>query len=104
MTHKGVPDFPRSARCILKDYVNGRLLYCTPPPDITTEQFKSTPEVPNKNSKLEQDVNMLQGTSKSSSVPVSSEIDSAFFKKKEVKMGIKGVKGVGPYSRNVQGQ
>lgn len=22
MTHKGVPDFPRSARCILKDYVN----------------------------------------------------------------------------------
>ena len=22
MTHKGVPDFPRAARCILKDYVN----------------------------------------------------------------------------------
>ncbi len=22
MTHKGVPDFPRSARCILKDYMN----------------------------------------------------------------------------------
>ncbi|EDO40984.1 predicted protein [Nematostella vectensis] len=32
MTSSGTPDCPRSARYILKDYVNGKLLYCTPPP------------------------------------------------------------------------
>lgn len=32
MTAHGQPDQPRSARYILKDYVNGKLLYCHPPP------------------------------------------------------------------------
>ena len=34
MNHKGMPDVSRSARLILKDYVNGKLLYCYPPPGI----------------------------------------------------------------------
>ncbi|CAH8482258.1 unnamed protein product [Schistosoma haematobium] len=33
MTAKGNPNYDRSARIILKDYVKGRLLYCHPPPN-----------------------------------------------------------------------
>lgn len=32
MTARGQPDQSRSARYVLKDYVNGRLLYCHAPP------------------------------------------------------------------------
>jgi large subunit GTPase 1 len=33
MAQKGVPNGPASSRVILKDYVNGKLLFCHPPPD-----------------------------------------------------------------------
>jgi ribosome biogenesis GTPase A len=40
MTHKGIPDGSRAARLILKDYVNGKLLYCYPPPGTNPEEFQ----------------------------------------------------------------
>ncbi|XP_040273305.1 large subunit GTPase 1 homolog [Bufo bufo] len=40
MTAHGQPDQPRSARYILKDYVNGKLLYCHPPPGIDPSDFQ----------------------------------------------------------------
>ncbi|KAF8973587.1 P-loop containing nucleoside triphosphate hydrolase protein [Flammula alnicola] len=36
---QGNPDEARSARYILKDYVNGKLLFCHPPPAISEEEF-----------------------------------------------------------------
>ena len=40
MNHQGVPDVNRGARYILKDYVNGKLLYCYPPPKIDGVSFQ----------------------------------------------------------------
>ncbi|CAL8079440.1 unnamed protein product [Calicophoron daubneyi] len=40
MTAKGNPHYDKSARLILKDYVQGRLLYCHPPPGIDGKQFQ----------------------------------------------------------------
>lgn len=40
MTHKGIPDGSRSARLILKDYVNGKLLFCYPPPGYDADEFQ----------------------------------------------------------------
>uniref|UniRef100_A0A803W049 Large subunit GTPase 1 homolog n=1 Tax=Ficedula albicollis TaxID=59894 RepID=A0A803W049_FICAL len=40
MTAHGQPDQPRSARYVLKDYVNGKLLYCHPPPGIDPNDFQ----------------------------------------------------------------
>lgn len=40
MTHKGIPDGSRAARLILKDYVNGKLLYCYPPPGYDPVEFQ----------------------------------------------------------------
>lgn len=37
----GNPDEARAARYILKDYVNGKLLYCHPPPGATPEEFNA---------------------------------------------------------------
>ncbi|XP_025082986.1 large subunit GTPase 1 homolog isoform X2 [Pomacea canaliculata] len=45
MTQKGNPDGPRSARYILKDYVNGKLLYCHPPPGADAKLFQAPPPV-----------------------------------------------------------
>ncbi|KAJ7071202.1 hypothetical protein C8F01DRAFT_1362950 [Mycena amicta] len=36
---QGNPDEARSARYVLKDYVNAKLLFCHPPPGITEEAF-----------------------------------------------------------------
>ncbi|KAG8898278.1 hypothetical protein FRB99_007550 [Tulasnella sp. 403] len=37
----GNPDEARAARYVLKDYVNGKLLYCHPPPSVPSESFNS---------------------------------------------------------------
>ncbi|KAG6336135.1 hypothetical protein ID866_2945 [Astraeus odoratus] len=38
---QGNPDEARAARYILKDYVNGKLLFCNPPPGISDESFNT---------------------------------------------------------------
>ncbi|KAL0130656.1 hypothetical protein PUN28_002347 [Cardiocondyla obscurior] len=43
MTQNGQPDNPRSARYILKDFVNGKLLYCVAPPTFKQEHFHVFP-------------------------------------------------------------
>jgi large subunit GTPase 1 len=35
----GNPDDAKAARVLLKDYVNGKVLYCHPPPDVDPEEF-----------------------------------------------------------------
>ncbi|XP_076271499.1 nucleostemin 3 isoform X2 [Rhynchophorus ferrugineus] len=44
MTANGQPDNPRGARYILKDYMNGKLLYCHAPPDIRQAEYHIWPE------------------------------------------------------------
>uniref|UniRef100_A0A8D8RME6 Large subunit GTPase 1 homolog n=2 Tax=Cacopsylla melanoneura TaxID=428564 RepID=A0A8D8RME6_9HEMI len=39
MTSNGQPDNPRSARYVLKDFVNGQLNYCHAPPGIPQDKF-----------------------------------------------------------------
>lgn len=39
MTANGQPDQSRSARYVLKEYVNGKLLYCHAPPNCNQEEF-----------------------------------------------------------------
>ena len=36
----GVPDFQRGARLIIKDYADGKLLYCHPPPNMSATELK----------------------------------------------------------------
>ncbi|XP_012221126.2 large subunit GTPase 1 homolog [Linepithema humile] len=43
MTQNGQPDNPRSARYVLKDFVNGKLLYCVAPPTLEQGRFHTFP-------------------------------------------------------------
>lgn len=46
MTQKGgLPDHARSARYVLKDFVNGKLLYCHAPPGVKQEDYHKFPVV-----------------------------------------------------------
>ncbi|GAA5986297.1 hypothetical protein JCM10908_003693 [Rhodotorula pacifica] len=38
---QGNPDHSRSSRLVLKDYVNGKLLFCHPPPGIEADDFNA---------------------------------------------------------------
>ncbi|GAA5994579.1 ribosome biogenesis GTPase LSG1 [Rhodotorula paludigena] len=38
---QGNPDHSRASRLVLKDYVNGKLLYCHPPPTISADDFNA---------------------------------------------------------------
>lgn len=43
MTSNGQPDQSRSSRYVLKDYVNGKLLYCVAPPTVPQETYQTYP-------------------------------------------------------------
>ena len=44
MTANGQPDQARSARYVLKDYVNGKLLFCYAPPGVEQKQYHTYPD------------------------------------------------------------
>lgn len=44
MTANGQPDNPRAARYILKDFINGKLLYAHAPPGIEQTVYHTWPE------------------------------------------------------------
>lgn len=48
MTANGQPDNPRAARYILKDFVNGKLLYCYAPPNTDQNEFHTFEKAPEK--------------------------------------------------------
>ena len=39
MTARGLPDNPRSSRYILKDFVDGKRLFCSAPPGVDQRHF-----------------------------------------------------------------
>ncbi|ELU18504.1 hypothetical protein CAPTEDRAFT_149684 [Capitella teleta] len=96
MTHKGIPDFRQSSVQVLKDYTNGKLLYCQPPPGVSDEQFKAV-TVPEKFSAKVDKINQNKATGQPK--PRSQAFDTRFFVKRDVHAGTMGVKGVVGYTR-----
>ncbi|NWY73420.1 LSG1 GTPase, partial [Erithacus rubecula] len=96
MTAHGQPDQPRSARYVLKDYVNGKLLYCHPPPGIDPNDFQHQHQrcpdsitvqatrqaKPEKNTKAKQ---------------IENVVDKTFFHQENVRALMKGVRAAMGY-------
>ncbi|XP_032049438.1 large subunit GTPase 1 homolog [Aythya fuligula] len=96
MTAHGQPDQPRSARYVLKDYVNGKLLYCHPPPGIDPNDFQhqhkrcpdsrtvqaSRQAKPEKNTKVKQ---------------IENVVDKTFFHQENVRALMKGARATMGY-------
>uniref|UniRef100_A0AAG5DL47 Large subunit GTPase 1 homolog n=1 Tax=Anopheles atroparvus TaxID=41427 RepID=A0AAG5DL47_ANOAO len=82
MTANGQPDQSRGSRYVLKDYVNGKLLYCCAPPGVQQEEFHRF----QKRRKEEVDVKLLpprqQRAIKMNIKKTGTDIDEQFFKER----------------------
>ncbi|XP_008557025.1 large subunit GTPase 1 homolog [Microplitis demolitor] len=92
MTANGQPDNPRSARYLLKDFVNGKLLYCVAPPNKKQEEYHTFP--PRRRIYSANHVIPPQALRASRGVTVTNEdIDRAFFKNQGYGVHVKGLPG-----------
>ena len=60
MNHKGMPDVQRAARYILKDYVNGKLLFCYPPAGLDSVEFQNHKYDPEKERKYAERIKKIK--------------------------------------------
>ncbi|XP_066467195.1 large subunit GTPase 1 homolog [Tiliqua scincoides] len=93
MTDHGQVDQPRSARCVLKDYVKGKLLYCHPPPGVDPKDFQSYQERngPSKNAEGGAEV---QPGENPKAKQIENVVDKAFFHQENVRALTRGVQAV----------
>ncbi|XP_017268806.1 large subunit GTPase 1 homolog [Kryptolebias marmoratus] len=96
MTSHGQPDQSRSARYILKDYVNGKLLYCHPPPHINPEDFQ-----PQHGKFQKRDPDSCDPSAPPRKQPrvkrIENVVDKNFFHQENVRALTKGVKSIMGY-------
>jgi large subunit GTPase 1 len=79
MTANGQPDQSRAARKILKDFVNGKLLFCCAPPTVKQTEFHTFPERSSEEIQLATLPPRQQRSMKIATGKTSGEIDAAFF-------------------------
>ncbi|XP_035901438.1 large subunit GTPase 1 homolog [Anopheles stephensi] len=90
MTANGQPDQSRGSRYVLKDYVNGKLLYCYAPPGIPQEEFHRFPA----RKREEADIKLLpprqQRAMKMNLKKSSTDVDDQFFKERAMHGFVQG--------------
>uniref|UniRef100_A0A1Q3F2M3 Large subunit GTPase 1 homolog n=1 Tax=Culex tarsalis TaxID=7177 RepID=A0A1Q3F2M3_CULTA len=89
MTANGQPDQSRGSRYVLKDYVNGKLLYCRAPPGVEQDQYHRFPE----RQKEEVNVKLLpprQQRAMKMGTTTGKDIDSQFFQDRSQTGFVKG--------------
>ncbi|KAL1116655.1 hypothetical protein AAG570_005127, partial [Ranatra chinensis] len=93
MTQNGQPDMARAARWILKDVVEGRLLYCWAPPGVDQSEYHILPTRGRKHAPAPtpQTIRALQSERVS-----TNDLDKAFFKKASLGAHSKGVSKILP--------
>ncbi|XP_029471652.1 large subunit GTPase 1 homolog isoform X2 [Rhinatrema bivittatum] len=96
MTAHGQPDQPRSARYVLKDYVNGKLLYCHPPPVIDPSSFQSQYEK-FKSCRVAQNSRASVPGREQKVKQIENLVDKAFFHQENVRALTKGIQSVMGY-------
>ncbi|XP_072036125.1 large subunit GTPase 1 homolog [Amphiura filiformis] len=105
MTHKGLPDGPKSARVVLKDYVKGKLLYCNCPPGVDADVFMpvQTPEEskPHATGDDRKYASRPLITAEGTKVKANAgkKLDESFFREQSHLPHTKGVQGVKGFSR-----
>lgn len=101
MTQRGLPDNPRAARYILKDYVKGRLLYCHAPPNVKQEDYHQFPEHKSKGNGVP---TPFQTRVTKSHKMTTQDLDRMFFKQAVAGVHIKKPSNaVGQIHQNLEG-
>ncbi|KAJ7397207.1 Large subunit GTPase 1 like protein [Pitangus sulphuratus] len=96
MTAHGQPDQPRSARYILKDYVNGKLLYCHPPPGIDPSDFQHQHQRCLE-SRIVQATGQVKPEKNNKAKQIENVVDKTFFHQENVRALMKGVRAAMGY-------
>ncbi|CAF1255037.1 unnamed protein product [Adineta steineri] len=106
MTHKGIPDGSRAARLLLKDYINGKLLYCYPPPGYDSEEFQQyaahyglASDDDDDDDETNNEENTSNETTSKPSKFQPSDVDRQFFQPTDIRFGSKGIHGRLNYTR-----
>lgn len=107
MTARGLPDTSRAARKICKDYINGKILYCEPPPNADKRLYHSYSKLADAMRRIEersQDPKTalmiterqrrLMAQAKGTQIS-SRDFDAQFFLAKSSGIHIKGLPGIG---------
>ncbi|XP_016998666.2 large subunit GTPase 1 homolog [Drosophila takahashii] len=89
MTSNGQPDQARSARYVLKDYVNGRLLYAMGPPSLPQQEYHTFPERQRKVIEESQLPSQQQRAMRIDKIN-TKELDNQFFSDKPTHAHVKG--------------
>ncbi|XP_065364648.1 large subunit GTPase 1 homolog [Calliphora vicina] len=90
MTSNGQPDQSRSARYVLKDYVNGKLLYCVAPPTVDQEEYHQFPERTRKIVEEKSLPDQQQRAMRINRNTSSKELDNQFFVQQTGAAHVKG--------------
>ena len=113
MTQRGLPDTSRASRVICKDYINGKILYCEPPPGTDKklyhnhsklaeamkriDELRSDPKhalrITERQRKL---MKQAQGTDMS-----SKDFDAQYFRERSQGFHVKGLPGIGNLTQPV---
>ncbi|XP_059711431.1 large subunit GTPase 1 homolog isoform X3 [Haemorhous mexicanus] len=96
MTSHGQPDQPRSARYVLKDYVNGKLLYCHPPPGIDPNDFQHQHQRCSDSTTV-QATGQAKPEKNTKAKQIENVVDKTFFHQENVRALMKGVRAAMGY-------
>lgn len=113
MTARGLPDVSRASRVICKDYINGKIIYCEPPPDADRKHYQ-------RHSKLEEAMRSINERSKdvnnalriterqkrlmsqAKGTDISSrEFDAKYFQFRGNGVHVKGLPGIGNMTKPI---
>jgi len=105
MTARGLPDISRAARKICKDYINGKILYCEPPPNVDKKLYHSYSKLADYMKRIERKGNdsalqiterqrRLMAQAKGTAIS-AREFDAQYFKANMGGAHIKGLPGIG---------
>lgn len=90
MTANGQPDQSRAARYVLKDFVNGKLLFCSAPPTVAQSEYHTYPDRTKNEPSLQNLPPRLQRSMKIASKCSSKDIDEEFFNTNNASAHVKG--------------
>lgn len=113
MTARGLPDISRAARKICKDYINGKILYCEPPPNVDKKLYHSYSKIaetmkriaergnnPDTALRITERQQRLMKQAKGTDIS-SREFDEQYFKARTSGVHIKGLPGIGNMTQPV---
>lgn len=89
MTQNGQPDNARSARYILKDFVTGKILHCTAPPEYDQSKFHTFPSKRRKDISKEHLPPRVIRASKPMK-PTTEDLDKTFFQNSGTGIHVRG--------------